>query len=208
MRTSVKFEKRDLKSDISTIWKTAFNCEENFLFSKYLYQPKTIEESDYLGHSKRFQFIRQSLWRLSIIELNKLISKSNKDFFNFLTFIDNLRKNHYKGYTVRSKTLMNWTMTLTAKKATILKLRRLRNKVFAHSDPIMDNLEYGITFKEVKDLIGTIVEIIKDIHIKLLGQDIFADSTIIEFEGFRMIKILANERNATINKTRKMGVHK
>src|SRR5688572_13897490 len=79
---------RDLKNDIWSIWKILINCKENFLYSRYLHKPGTEEESEYLRYSRHFQFLRHSLWRLCIIELHKLLNKSDRDFFNLWTFIN------------------------------------------------------------------------------------------------------------------------
>lgn len=112
---------RDLKNDIWAIWKILLSCKENFLYSRYLHKPDTEEEKKYLDNSIHFRFLRHSLWRLCIIDLTKLLTKSDKDVYNLWTFVKNLENHVYKKHNVPSDLIIEWLYELNSKK---IKLRK------------------------------------------------------------------------------------
>lgn len=196
---------RDLKSDIWTIWKILLTCKENYLFSKYLHKPDTDEELKYLSNSRHFKFFRHSLWRLCIIELHKLLSKSDKDFYNLWTFIKNLETNHYAGHNVPEDTIREWRTLLLSRKVTTKKIMLLRNKVYAHTDRENESLNIDITFEEVYELIILAEKVIRGIYINSFESDILTETPIFERGRFDIIKILAKEKEDRINAIRNWG---
>lgn len=196
---------RDLKSDIWSIWKILINCKENFLYSRYLHKPDTETEAEYLNYSQHFKFLRHSLWRLCIIELHKLLSKSDKDVYNLRTFLNNLKNNIYKGHNVPVETITEWRNTLLSKKSTIKKILLLRNKLYAHTDKDVDKLSVDITFEEVHDLIYIIEKVIRGIYIYSFDSDILTETPVFERGRFDIIKILAKEKSERIDAIRNWG---
>ncbi|MEJ7736121.1 MAG: hypothetical protein WKF97_01740 [Chitinophagaceae bacterium] len=199
---------RDLKSDIWAIWKILINCKENFLYSKYLHKPDTKEEAEYLSHSRHFQFLQHSLWRLCVIEINKLLSKSDKDFYNLWTFIKNLENNIYKGHHVPADAIIDWRNTLSSKKSLTKKILLLRNKLYAHTDRDVGKLSVDITFEEVYDLIVIVEKVIRGIYIHSFDSDILTETPIFERGRFDIIKVLAKEKNDRINAIQNWGKSK
>ena len=199
---------RHLKNDIGSIWRILLNCKENFLFSKYLHKPETKDESEYLQNSRHFKFLRHSLWRLSIIELHKLLSKSDKDFYNLWTFIKNLETNIYNQHNVPELIISDWRTTLNSKNSTIKKIMLLRNKIYAHTDPENDKLIIDITFEEVYDLIQIVEKVIRGIYNHSFDEDILTETPLFEREQFKAIKILAKEKKDRIDAIRNWGKSK
>ena len=199
---------RDLKSDIWAIWKILLNCKENFLYSKYLHKPDTKEEAEYLHNSMHFKFLRHSLWRLCIIELNKLLSKSDKDFYNLWIFIKNLENNIYQGHNVPADTITEWRNIVSSKKNIIKKILLLRNKLYAHTDKDVDKLTIDITFDEVNELIVIVEKVIRGIYIHSFDSDILTETPLFERGRFDIIKILAKEKSDRINAIRNWGNQK
>lgn len=196
---------RDLHSDIWSIWKILTNCKENFLYSRYLHKPDTKEEVEYLGCSRHFKFLRHSLWRLSIIELHKLLNKSDRDFYNLFTFIKNLESNNYLGHNVPTEIITDWRNTLCSKKGITKKILLLRNKLYAHTDPNLDKLLVDITFEEVQELITVVEKVIKGIYYNSFQSAISIETPVFERGRFDIIKILAKEKNERIQAIRNLG---
>lgn len=185
---------RNLKSDIWQIWKILISCKDNYLYSRYLNIPDSQEELEYLNYSPHFRFLRHSLWRLCIIELHKILSKSDNDFYNVWTFLKNLKANNYEQHNVPSLNIVEWEKMLFSKKKTIRKITLLRNKLYAHTDADLEVLNFDITFDEVKELINIVEDVIQGIYYHSFNASIQKKTPFFERRGFDIINILVKER--------------
>lgn len=141
-----------------------------------------------------FKFLRHSLWILCIIELNKLLSKSDKDYYNLWTFIKNLENNIYQGHNVPADTITEWRNTLFSKKNIIKKTLLLRNKLYAHTDKDVDKVSVDITFDDVNELILIVEKVIRGIYIHSFVSDILTETPLFERGRFGIIKILGKKK--------------
>jgi hypothetical protein len=164
-----------------------------------MHVPGTNKEAEYLSSSRNFHFIRHSLWRLSVIELHKIVTKSSTDSYNIWAFLKNLENNNYKEHSISLDKINQWRTQLVSKKHILKKIGLLRNKVYAHTDPAKSKLEIDITFKETEEIILFIESIVKDIY-SSLNIAFLTETPLFEAEGFDIIKILADEQESRIQK--------
>lgn len=193
--------KDEIKQEIWGIWEILILARECFAYSNYFYNPDTKEESEYLSFSQDFDFIRHVLWRMTIIELSKLFSSSSKrDRFNLSHFISKLKKSgQFSKAGIKDLTIDNWETELSNNKRTISDILTLRDKMYAHSDFKKDDYNtVQITFQEVEKLINIIENLIKEIHLTVLGADTEMATIIFDKQNFNIIKILADEKRKAI----------
>ena len=190
-------KKELIKNEIWIIWKIYILCKECFNYTYYLHKPDTKEEFKYLARDPDFKFIRHILWRMMIIELSKLLSKSERrDKYNLLNLLTKLGKQGFYGDTsVTKETLSRWQTALESNDELIQEILLLRDKFYAHTDNNSDgSTEITISFREIKDLLLIIEDIIKEIHHQVLNREAMVEDVIFDKEHFDIIKILSADQ--------------
>lgn len=199
-------KKTELKENISIIWEILTISKDCFEYAFYFHKPETQEEANYLNNSSDFRFIRHTLWRMTIIELSKLFSKSkNRDKFNLKHFINKLKKDEYFGdIGILNNRIENWEKILEENNILIENILTLRDKIYAHRDQKKEDFKtIEITFQEIEILIKLSEEIIKEIYSVVF--DSYAEITPVYFKRnrFNMIKVLAEEKKNRLNRFKK-----
>lgn len=202
----MEIKKAELKENILSIWEILTVSKESFEYAFYFHKPETEDESEYLNKSPDFKFIRQILWRMTIIELSKLFSSSkNRDKFNLKHFINKLKKDEYFGdIGIVENRIENWEKILEENNVLIESILTLRDKIYAHRDPKKEDFKtIEITFQEIEILIKLSEEIIKEIYSVVF--DSYAEITPVYFKRnrFNMIKVLAEEKKNRLNRFKK-----
>jgi hypothetical protein len=193
---------KQLKDEVWMMWQIFIVSNECFDYTFYLHKPDTKEEADYLAKSKDFHFIRQMLWRMTIIELSKLFSSSAKrDKYNLFHLITKLKKNGYYGnLSVSEETLSQWETKLNDKQELIEKILNLRDKLYAHTDPDKDNyVDLVIKFTEIKELLLIIEDVIKELYRQVFDAGAHIDNLFFDRNQFHIIKILCEDEKRKIN---------
>jgi len=189
-------KRKEISSEILSIWKILTYAKECFQYSYYLHKPDTKEEIDYLNRSRDFKFIAHTLWEYTVIQLSKLFSESSKrDRYNISHFISKLKPNGHFGNMKISETIINkWENQIAANQVTINNILTLRDKVYAHTDSNWDdynNIE--ITFKQTEQLIEIVETIIFDIYTIVLDTHPVMNTPFFRKGRFNIIKVLADE---------------
>ncbi|NEW79924.1 MAG: hypothetical protein GZ086_10980 [Gelidibacter sp.] len=192
----------ELKSELNSIWKILTMAMQCYEFSSYLYSPSTESENDYANKSFFIDFTRHIYWRNLVIELSKLITDSNSQSFNVFKFLRKLKNNGYFGKLgFDNKKIENWENLLAENEKTINELIILRNKIYSHTDRDKENYSNSeITFTEIKLLIELLKNIIKSIFTDLLDTHAEIKPLRSVDKNFRVLKILANEKDKRIKK--------
>ena len=195
-------KREELKSELKEIWHVLILSKQCFNYTLYFHKPDTQEELEYLNYSRDFRFIRHILWRMTVIELSKIFSKSKRrDKFNFVNLINKLRKNgYYSCLDFPSDILDRWVSDLNIHSNIIERLLTLRDKYYAHSDNLNEPLDIIILFDEIKELILLLENLITDIN-KIVFQTASRfeplDNILIDFD---LIKILSRDKKRKIEK--------
>ncbi len=191
----------EIKNEVWQIWQILLIAKECFQYSLYLHKPSTQEEQNYLRHSQDFGFIRQILWRMSVIELSKLFCDSkDRDRFNIFHFINKLKKGgHFGDMGISKTTIAKWENQIAINKDTITQILTLRDKVYAHTDANGEKYTKGdLTFQQTEKLIQIIENVIQEIYSTVFQTHAIMDTPIFEKERFNIIKILASEQDRRI----------
>lgn len=199
----MEIKKAELKKTIGNIWEIVTVLKDCFEYAQYLHLPETEDESDYLNKSRDFKFMRHILWRMTIIDLSKLYSKSKKrDKFNLICFVNNLKRNQYFGQIGISNVIIEeWENRIIDNQKVIETILLLRDKFYAHKDSKIDNLKsLEISFQEIETLIILAEEIIKEIYSAAFNSHAEMRSIFFKRERFNVIKILAEEKNIRMKK--------
>jgi hypothetical protein len=195
-------KKEILRVEVSKIWKIFIICKECFDYSYYLYKPETKEEFDYLQKSRDFEFIRQIMWRMSIIELSKLFSSSSKrDRYNLYHLINRFKEpGNYSDISVDKTTLGLWESQLSKNQIVIDKILTLRDKLYAHTDSDSETFRaMSISFEEVKGLLQIIEDVIKQIYQQVFESEAMVENLFFEKTRFKVIKILCEEEKRKLS---------
>jgi AbiU2 len=167
-------KKYDLRSIIVNSSKILMFAKECYLYSKYLNSPQSQQEIEYISKSFDYRFISYLSWRVTIIELAKLISPSNHDSFSIIRLIKFLKKGSvHKAYNLDEKMISNWGSILKQKEQIFLEILEARNEVYAHSS----NKEYNskdtkVTFTEIREIIEFCENVLSFLSRKCFQEEI------------------------------------
>ena len=193
--------KEELRKEIEKIWEILTYVKDCYSYSKYIRNPDTLKEKEYIAKSNDFKFMTHAFWRLTIIELAKLFSTNNETHkYNLNKFIDKLKPDgHYRNLKIDPSLVSRWSQKLIENSSSIQIVLQLRNEVYAHTDNY-PNLDYAndITYEDVEDLIDVISDIVKTIYSVLFNSDALIRPISYRENSFNMIKILAEEKETRI----------
>lgn len=151
--------KEQLEKRIWPMTKILTAAKECFLYSYYFHRPSTEEESEFLSQSIDFDFIKHALWRVTIIELSKLLNTSNNDSFNIFYFIKDLKKLRNSNH---NKEIIKNLETQLTNNELIKNIKELRDNVYAHTTSKKeDYTKINMSFKEIEEVIKIVENIIK-----------------------------------------------
>ncbi|TCP21518.1 hypothetical protein EV195_1184 [Tenacibaculum skagerrakense] len=166
-------KKEQLKSELEKITKSVITLLQAFEYCYYLNYPKDDEYLDekhlkYISNSGFFSFSRYALWRVTIMELNKLTNDNKKtEKYNLHLILRKLKKGGtYQSIGITDSKILEWETELKKQSESIDQVYKLRIKLYAHTDNdyknIIDNSE--LTLKATQKLINTIVKIVFEIY--------------------------------------------
>lgn len=194
--------KEELKIEITKIWRILLAAKESFNYSYYLHFPDSEMEKKYLKLSSHFQFIRISLWKLTIIELAKLFNdRSNHDIYKIKTFLNKLKpEGCFGNLKFDQKKITNWENFLKTNKPIIREITDLRNKAYSHTDENSESFIYSdLTFEKLEKLIKFCEDIIVTIYDDVFESHALIDSVYFDHSFKSIIEILSKENIERIN---------
>src|ERR1700744_5823261 len=94
---SIEEKKKELQNDLKVIHKIFFEAKTAYEYALYFWGPSSFYESYFLEKTNEINFISFSLWKISIIDLVKLISESkNRDKYSLINLLNKFKKvGHY-----------------------------------------------------------------------------------------------------------------
>lgn len=197
---------KELKENIWAIWKISILAKKCLKYSYYMHKPETEEELNFLNNSGEFIFIRHILWRNSVIELSKLFSNpSRNNKFNLIHFLKKLKKDQYfGGFNINQIKIKEWENQILENKDTIDLILQLRDAVYAHTDnkTITNNLDTP-KFEQTEKLLIIVENVVKEIYFTVFNSHAEIENRHIFKKPSRIIKILASEKRARIDRLNK-----
>ena len=139
-----------IKHELHEIWYTLLHAKSAFYYAEYLFKPPTSKEKDYMQHyGVELQFFRNVLWRNAIIEISKLIKKSEKR--SIQKFLNKVGVGGSLSKVIPKELIESWHLKLNSSSEIIDKVLRLRDKVFAHTEmDYKDTRQYDVFEKDVE----------------------------------------------------------
>ncbi len=195
--------KQQLDNEISKIWNIYLIGKECFDYARYLFNPRTKLEKQYLDKQQDFDFIRFILFRNSLIELSKLFHFRDTDKCNVHKFLKKFKQNQiYEDLFQDEVKISEWEDSILKKNDLIKKITTLRDRVYSHSDPNFSaNSDFDLAFEDVEKLFEIVKDIITTISEKTF--DSLADLANIYFDKdrFNLVDILSKEWERKKNET-------
>jgi|GEM_PF-2067131 len=194
-------KKKELTGRLDTTFRILYAAKENFEYCQYLYEPLLPEEQAYVRVDRNLQFIRFTLWQMTIIELDKLLSKTEPQRFNLFSLIENLKSTgHFRSFKVPDYLIELWEGSLLSHGDTISSINFLRNKIYAHTDNLKENFQsMTVALLSIRSLIQDLehlVTFISESTVKI--KYLFLESYFVR-NDFDILKILANDHFKKIN---------
>ncbi|WP_149274694.1 AbiU2 domain-containing protein [Pareuzebyella sediminis] len=184
-----------LKEQLEQIYLVYTKGFEAYSFNKYLIKPSSEQEENYLRNSKIFRMIGVSMFKLSVLELHKLVSNKKNDQLNLYDFSKILKREDMKKYS-SDLILMEKFEVLDSYQHLTQKLKILRDKHYAHTDIIRPDPE--LTYDDLDTLYDLVFTIIEQIYIVYFECQIKRLSVVFDPDRFEMIKILAREKDRNL----------
>lgn len=198
-------KKEQLKSELEKITKSIITLLQAFEFCYYLNYPKNENHLDekhlkYISNSGFFSFSRYALWRVTIMELNKLTNDNKRtEKYNLHLILNKLKKDGiYHSIGISDSKILEWENELKKQSESINQVCNLRIKLYAHTDDdyknIVDNSE--LTLKATQELINTVIKIVFEIY-QIAFDTHFAFKPIHEKKTLRrIIEDIINKRES------------
>lgn len=166
-------KKEQLKSELEKVTKSLVTLLQSFEYCYYLNYPKNDIHLDqkhlkYISSSGFFSFTRYALWRVTIMELNKLLNDNKKtEKYNIHLILRKLKEGGtYQSIGIDNSKILEWETELKNQTESITQVYNLRIKLYAHTDydykNIIENSE--LTLKSTEELINTLVKIVFEIY--------------------------------------------
>lgn len=174
-----------IKVDVWEMWKILIQADESYLFAKYLTKPKTESERIYVNTNAHFRFIRDSMWKICLIELYKLYSS---DYYSINKLNSRIRKKFYN-INIDVKVLDTISGEVKKNRQVIERLLKIRNKRLAHSDPGEFTID-ELTIKEVESLIDSTKAVIFSVYTTYLDSHPIFESIVFKSRPFNYINKL------------------
>ena len=163
--------KRDeFKIRLDCITKIFLISRDNFYYSEYLYSPKTKIEENYINIDRDLKFIRHSIRRVAIIELTKIVKKSNNNKFNIFKLLDTLKsQGYFKSLGFDEIQIGIFESDLSNYSTLIDAVIGLRDNIYAHTDG--NEIDFAINFDELNGLYDVLENVICRLSIDLLDEN-------------------------------------
>jgi hypothetical protein len=190
-------KEENIKKDLEEIWYTLLNAKTAYQYAKYLFEPPTIKEQNYMKHyGTEMAFFRNILWRNSVIEISNLFAKGqDRSITKFLNNIDG-------GAKYSKEVPIELVKELRSKLSTfeniIEKILLMRNKVFAHAEKdYKSSLDYNKLDTDIEQLIKFSEDFISEISFVFNTTPIHEE---ISLEGnFDILNVLADYEEKRYN---------
>lgn len=147
----MKLEK-DIQEDIIMIAEILISCRELTYDSYYMLLTDTSEKTTVIFQDKFLVRVRESFWKLAIIELTKIYGdNADNDHYSVPILISNLKRRHASSawknkITSDELRLIHKSLKALEIKNQIKKLLELRNQHYAHTDKSPKNNIYDVKF--------------------------------------------------------------
>ncbi len=151
----------DLENTIDLMWHTIKKCKANYNAARYLNYPDNEEVLTFVIQSDFFYNVAYSLWKLCIIDLHKIYSRSNGDKISLDKLMKNLENKHYANHKIPFSNINEWKDEIRSCDQSIKKVYLMRNKFYAHTD--LNPVEVNLYFLEVANLISLAEKILNSI---------------------------------------------
>jgi hypothetical protein len=197
----IKFmAKKDLlKKDIETIYKIYADAKNCYVIANNFYVINEQSEIDYINRDEHLKFIRQVMWKMCIIEINKLVGKNSNDKYRFETLINNLQPGgHYGFLKLQANVISKWVKTIKEQEKIIANIYKLRNQAFAHTDNDDSDLRFiQLKLNDIRNVLNIIEMVISDIFKNIFESGI-SFKNVVDVLPFKILKDLAAYRELSI----------
>ncbi|MDM1536375.1 hypothetical protein [Myroides odoratimimus] len=173
--------KEQFKIKLENILNIIGMTNEFYNFTYHFHHYKNEDEKDFIysgPHSQQMAFIRYSLFRNTIIELAKLYSESDNDKYN----LNKLLKDCLDGFSAQLKIpreyLISFKKVLDENNNLIKRIQNVRSNFYAHSKDYRLDVQFDISFEEVKFLIQFAEHLLNYIYEFLYDTEIDFNSSL------------------------------
>ncbi|MBD8082159.1 hypothetical protein [Chryseobacterium caseinilyticum] len=193
----------NFKNNLTTILDNISNiytvANESYLFSKYFNSGKNDSEIRII-ESPSIRFLKHSMWRICIIELDKVFKKSDNHHFSFYEITNIVKQANLKTYHTNldnNSLFLKWVKDLSKAKSTVTEINKLRNKLYAHTDRNKTALieEINLDYSKIEELLEICLLLIKEMNLILLDRAYLENR--IYFRNPKIVESLANHSATT-----------
>lgn len=188
--------KDQLREKLDKIGGIFLSAKEHFIICKYLYNPDTERERKYLNNSNFFSLVSHAFWRLSIIELSKLINESSSEKFNVHRLIARFKKDNDLAKLGLDESLVKeWENSFSENKGIIEVVLNLRHKLYAHTDPKGE--EYAkaeLYFSDVEKLMDIIKDILDKIYSSIFDEGLHFVPLVPDSETSSLVRLIVEAK--------------
>lgn len=159
--------KEALEKEIKELNSIIFMAVESFKIVELLAKDESDDDRSYIKNMN--PFLRYSMitnWRITVIELSKLLSGGRNEHYDLKRFINKLKPDGiFRSAGISEDEINKWEHKLSAEVEAIKNIVTQRNKLYAHTDREAAAVKNAVTVSKAKELITVAQSVIKEIYI-------------------------------------------
>lgn len=171
---------------------------EHYSINKYFSNPNTLTEKEYLANNPFFSFVKVSMFKLGVLEINKLLSNSPNDHFGILKTSELLQNSNLPKYH-SDQNLKGKLEELNTNNIIIKKLSNLRSKYYAHTDK--KRVDPNLLYAEMDIIFDLVYSILNEMFLIYLNVTIANKTVDFDSSKFKLIEFLAEDKKKASNGT-------
>lgn len=170
--------KEELEQEVRDINNIIFMAVESFKIVEYL--AKKDEDPDKSSIKSRNNFFTYTMitnWRITVIELSKLLSGAKNEAYDLRRFINKLQPGGvFDKAGIDQESIKTWKHQLSKEAVAIDNIVKQRNKLYADTDRDAAAIKNEVSVGKAKELITVIQTVIKEIYITVFKSGFSFDA--------------------------------
>jgi len=155
-----------LRAHTKEIYDIMLLAQSSFRIVDYLYREREGLEIEVINQNQFLKYTAEMNWRIYVIELSKLFSDRDSDWFNLKRFIQKFKKGYEynKIKEIDNQSILYWEQNLALEKRKIDNLILQRDKLYSHTDKNRAKVKNELSFSDAKELIQIVQRIVSEIY--------------------------------------------
>ncbi|MFT3932806.1 MAG: hypothetical protein QM726_04245 [Chitinophagaceae bacterium] len=189
--------KEALKKETWEICQLIMTGNESFKIVACLSKQESDADRNYVKTANQFFYHTMIMnWRITVLELSKLLSKRKSDEYRLPAFINQLKPGgKYESALISPTKINDWETAIETEADHIKNLLEQRDKLYAHTDRDAAAFSNKVSIEKARALFEILTTVIKEIYIEVFESSFMVDPIGSPVESLdKVIDTLTNDK--------------